>query len=218
MVAIYGILATQFRSYVQPLVVMSVIAFSFIGVTIGMYLLDYSLSMYVLYAIVGLAGIVVNDSLVLIDFVNRERRRGTPAFEAVRLASYKRFRPILLTTVTTVTGLAPMALGISGYSRVFAPFATAIVFGLSVASLLTLFLVPTLYLGLDDLTSALRRIARPAPQRRRAPGMVRVPAVRSGAAGGYAAQKGQTMGIKAIATTPQIRSSGSPIFTKSMKR
>ncbi|MEE9607569.1 MAG: efflux RND transporter permease subunit, partial [Myxococcota bacterium] len=116
-VAIYGILATQFRSYVQPLVVMSVIAFSFIGVTIGMYLLDYSLSMYVLYAIVGLAGIVVNDSLVLIDFVNRERRRGTPAFEAVRLASYKRFRPILLTTVTTVTGLAPMALGISGYSR-----------------------------------------------------------------------------------------------------
>ncbi|MEE9608916.1 MAG: efflux RND transporter permease subunit, partial [Myxococcota bacterium] len=141
---------------------------------------------------------------------------GTPAFEAVRLASYKRFRPILLTTVTTVTGLAPMALGISGYSRVFAPFATAIVFGLSVASLLTLFLVPTLYLGVDDLTSALRRIARPA--RRRAPGMVRVPVGRSGAAGGYAAQKGQTMGIKAIATTPQTRSRGSPTLTKSMKR
>ncbi len=217
-VAIFGILATQFRSYVQPLVVMSVIAFSFIGVMIGMYLLDYSLSMYVLYAIVGLAGIVVNDSLVLIDFVNRERRRGTPAFEAVRLASYKRFRPILLTTVTTVTGLAPMALGISGYSRVFAPFATAIVFGLSVASLLTLFLVPTLYLGVDDLTSAVRRMVRPAPRRGRAPGMVRVAAGRSGAEGGYAAQKGQTMGIKAIATTPQSRSRGSPTFTKSMKR
>ncbi len=160
--AIYAILAAQFRSYLQPLIVMSVIMFSFIGVAMGLFLLSslfdgYALSMYVLYAIVGLAGIVVNDSLVLIDFVNQERRRGTPALDAVRRASRKRFRPILLTTVTTVTGLAPMALGITGYSIVFGPFAAAIVFGLTVASLLTLFVVPALYLGLEDLQGRLRR-------------------------------------------------------------
>ncbi len=158
--AIYAILAAQFRSYLQPFIVMSVIVFSFIGVAVGLFVLSalfegYALSMYVLYAIVGLAGIVVNDSLVLIDFVNQERNRGTPAAEAVRLASAKRFRPILLTTVTTVSGLAPMALGATGYSVVFGPFAAAIVFGLGVASLLTLFVVPALYLGLEDLKGRL---------------------------------------------------------------
>jgi multidrug efflux pump subunit AcrB len=117
----------------------------------------YALSMYVLYALVGLAGIVVNDSLVLIDFVNRERARGTPGRDAVRIASRKRFRPILLTTVTTIAGLAPMAFGLSGYSRVFGPFATAIVFGLAAASVLTLFVVPALYLTLED---AARRFGR----------------------------------------------------------
>jgi multidrug efflux pump subunit AcrB len=139
---------------------MSVIAFSFIGVTLGMWLLGYSLSMYVLYALVGLAGIVVNDSLVLIDFVNRERGRGTAPLEALRVASRKRFRPILLTTVTTIAGLLPMALGLSGYSRVFGPFAAAIVFGLAMASLLTLFVVPTLYLTLHDFEQAVGRRLR----------------------------------------------------------
>jgi HAE1 family hydrophobic/amphiphilic exporter-1 len=155
--AIFGILAAQFRSYTQPLIVMSVIVFSFIGVTLGMWVMGYALSMHVLYAMVGLAGVVVNGSLVLIDFVNRERARGTPPLEAVRAASHRRFRPILLTTVTTVTGLLPMALGLTGYSRVFGPFATAIVFGLGMASLLTLFVVPALYLGLEDLKAALRQ-------------------------------------------------------------
>ena len=161
--AIFGILAAQFRSYSQPFIVMSVIVFSFIGVTLGMWLMNllvggYALSMYVLYALVGLAGIVVNDSLVLIDFVNKERDRGTPALQAVRAASRKRFRPILLTTVTTITGLAPMALGITGYSQVFGPFAAAIVFGLAAASVLTLFVVPTLYLALDGLQARLQAL------------------------------------------------------------
>jgi HAE1 family hydrophobic/amphiphilic exporter-1 len=160
--AIFGILAAQFRSYVQPLLVMSVIVFSFIGVITGMAIMNlvvggYALSMYVMYAIVGLAGIVVNDSLVLIDFINKARDRGASPIEAVVEGSRKRFRPILLTTVTTVTGLLPMAVGITGYSRVFGPFATAIVFGLSVASLLTLFVVPTLYLTLEDGKIALAR-------------------------------------------------------------
>ncbi len=175
--AIYAILATQFRSYAQPLIVMSVICFSFIGVALGMYVMSYPLTMYVLFAIVGLAGIVVNDSLVLIDFVNQERSRGTPALEAVRSASRKRFRPILLTTVTTITGLAPMAVGISGYSLIFGPFAAAVVFGLLVASGLTLFVVPSLYLALEDVTSRLQ--SRSAAER-----ALPVPVVGGGGGGG----------------------------------
>jgi HAE1 family hydrophobic/amphiphilic exporter-1 len=165
LIAIYGILAAQFRSYVQPIVVMSVIGFSFIGVIIGIYLLDYSLSMFVIYAMVGLAGIVVNDSLVLIDFINKERARGTSAIDAITTASGKRFRPILLTTVTTVAGLLPMALGVSGKSVVYGPFAAAIVFGLSVASILTLFLVPSLYLSLEKASESMRaRLVSPKPK------------------------------------------------------
>ncbi|MBW2235587.1 MAG: efflux RND transporter permease subunit [Deltaproteobacteria bacterium] len=164
LLAIYAILAAQFRSYLQPLVVMSVVTFAYIGVVVGMWILNvtlggYAMSMYVMYGLVGLAGIVVNDSLVLIDFVNRERERGTPPEEAVRIAGKRRFRPILLTTLTTVAGLLPMALGIGGKSPVFAPFATAIVFGLAAASLLTLFVVPSLYMALEDLK---RRIGRGA--------------------------------------------------------
>ena len=165
LIAIYGILAAQFRSYVQPILVMSVIGFSFIGVIIGIYLLDYSLSMFVIYAMVGLAGIVVNDSLVLIDFINSERARGASAIDAIQTASGKRFRPILLTTVTTVAGLLPMALGISGQSVVYGPFAAAIVFGLSVASILTLFLVPSLYLSLEKASESMRaRLASRKPK------------------------------------------------------
>ena len=166
LVAIYAILAAQFRSYLQPMVVMSVIGFAYIGVVIGMWLLDYPLTMYVFYAMVGLAGIVVNDSLVLIDFVNQARARGIPALQAVREACRLRFRPILLTTVTTISGLLPMALGLGGTHPVYGPFAAAIVFGLAVASGLTLFTVPALYLfvesGKDRVTQALGR-GEPSP-------------------------------------------------------
>ena len=101
------------------------------------------------------AGVVVNNSLVLIDFTNKERARGAPAKEAVLISGERRFRPVLLTTITTVAGLLPMALGIWGESLVFGPFAAAIVAGLSVSSLLTLFVVPSLYVSLDALRARL---------------------------------------------------------------
>ena len=158
LIAIYTILAAQFRSYLQPLIVMCVIVFAYIGVIFGMYIWNYSLSMYVLYALIGLAGIVVNDSLVLIDFVNKRREQGTPPLEAVLIAGRRRFRAVLLTTVTTVAGLLPMAMGLSGVSSVFGPFAAAIVAGLCVASILTLFAVPALYLSVEDMrTRVLQR-------------------------------------------------------------
>ncbi len=151
LLAIYAILAAQFRSYFQPFIVMSVIVFSVVGVILGMYLFNYAFSMYVLYGVVGLAGVVVNNSLVMIDFTNREVENGMTPKQAVQLAGEQRFRPVLLTTVTTVAGLLPMALGLWGNSLVFGPFAAAIVAGLSVASLLTLFVVPTLYLSLEEI-------------------------------------------------------------------
>jgi predicted RND superfamily exporter protein len=165
----------------------------------------------VLYAIVGLAGIVVNDSLVLIDFVNKERDRGTDAREAVRIASRKRFRPILLTTLTTVAGLLPMGLGLTGYSIVFGPFASSIVFGLAMASVLTLFLVPTLYLTIDDIQGGVRGVLDRT--------FGRTPADLPAAVGGLpVAQSGHTRGISTTAMTPQTMSSGSPALTKSPNR
>ncbi|MDD9801408.1 MAG: efflux RND transporter permease subunit [Deltaproteobacteria bacterium] len=155
-IAIYAILAAQFRSYAQPLLVMSVISFAYIGVIFGMWLLGYALTMYVIYAVIGLAGIVVNDSLVLIDFVNRGRARGLSPVEAVRASCRVRFRPIVLTSVTTIAGLLPMALGAGGTHPVFGPFATGLVFGLAVAGGLTLYTVPALYLLLEG---AKQRIA-----------------------------------------------------------
>ncbi|MCP5069059.1 MAG: efflux RND transporter permease subunit [bacterium] len=164
LVAIYAILAAQFRSYLQPVVVMSVIGFAFIGVILGMFILDYPLTMYVFYAMVGLAGIVVNDSLVLIDFVNRGRAGGLSSLDAVRESCRLRFRPILLTTVTTIAGLLPMAVGLGGTHPVYGPFAAGIVFGLAVASGLTLFTVPALYLMVEGSKERVARLwTRPAP-------------------------------------------------------
>ena len=160
LLAIYAILAAAFRSYTQPAIVMSVVAFSYIGVILGMFIMDYPISMFVLFALVGLLGVVVNDSLVLIDFVNRERSAGRPLRAALRTASSHRFRPILLTTLTTIGGLLPMAIGLSGGSSTFGPFATAIVFGLAVASGLTLFVVPALYLTLEDFERWFLRFVR----------------------------------------------------------
>ncbi|MDJ0869814.1 MAG: efflux RND transporter permease subunit [Myxococcota bacterium] len=157
LILIYAILAAQFRSYLQPLVVMSVVAFAFIGVVLGMWVMGYSISMYVIYAVIGLAGIVVNDSLVLLDFVNQGRAEGASPLEAVRVACGQRFRPILLTTLTTIAGLAPMALGLSGRHPVYGPFAAALVFGLAIASALTLFVVPALYLSLESLRTRAAR-------------------------------------------------------------
>jgi len=140
-----------------------VVAFAFIGVFLGLFVTGGAISMWVLYAGVGLAGIVVNDSLVLLDFVNKERERGASIDEAVRSASFRRFRPILLTTLTTIAGLLPMALGLTGKSLVFGPFATAIVFGLLVASGLTLFVVPALHLTFEDVHARLGILGRRRP-------------------------------------------------------
>jgi len=149
--AIYFLLAIPFRSYIQPVVVMLAIPFGMVGAVIGHLILDYNLSLMSMMGIVALSGIVVNDSLVLIDYANRQQLKGLVPFDAIRLAALRRFRPVLLTTLTTFGGLAPMMLETSRQARFLIPMAISLGFGILFATIITLALVPSLYLIIEEL-------------------------------------------------------------------
>ncbi len=142
---IYMLLATLFRSYAQPFIVLTSIPLGFAGIVFGVGAFGYTVSFSLLYASVGLAGVVVNDALVLVDFINRAQRRGVPLETAVMQAGARRLRPVILTTLTTVVALLPMALGIQGASLSYGPFAASIAFGLLFAMVGTLFVIPLSY-------------------------------------------------------------------------
>jgi HAE1 family hydrophobic/amphiphilic exporter-1 len=139
---IYLILATQFRSYVQPMIILSAVMFSVIGVIFGKLLTQSQFTVNSFIAVVGVTGVVVNDSLVLLDFINRRYRSGASRLEAVTEGVHVRLRPIVLTTLTTTLGLLPMSLGIPSYSVVWGTMASTFVTGLATATFLTLFIVP----------------------------------------------------------------------------
>lgn len=157
LVAIYMLLATLFRSYTQPLIVLTSVPLGFAGIIFGVLVRDYSVSFNLLYAAVGLSGVVVNDSLVLVDFVNRARREGMPLLEAVAQAGAQRLRPVILTTMTTVVALLPMAFGLQGSSKSYGPFAAAIAFGLLFAMVGTLFVIPLSYASFASFESRAKR-------------------------------------------------------------
>jgi multidrug efflux pump subunit AcrB len=169
---IYMLLATLFRSYVQPFIVLTSVPLGFAGIVFGVLVMNYSISFNLLYAAVGLAGVVVNDALVLVDFINRARREGMPMIEAVLQAGAQRLRPVILTTMTTVVALLPMAFGLQGSSKSYGPFASAIAFGLLFAMIGTLFVIPLAYAsyarGEERLRSALGALRRLRPARREA--------------------------------------------------
>lgn len=149
--AIYAMLAVPFRSYIQPLIVMVAIPFGFIGATLGHMIMGYSLSVMSMMGIVALSGVVVNDSLILIDYANRLRREeGLSAFEAIHRAGVRRFRPIMLTTLTTFGGLSPMIFETSRQARFMIPMALSLGYGILFATVVTLVLVPCLYMILHD--------------------------------------------------------------------
>jgi multidrug efflux pump subunit AcrB len=150
LLAIYLILGAQFRSFVQPLVVLLAVPLSIIGVVVGFFVAGTPIDLIALIGVVGLAGIVVNDSLILVDFINTRRRQGVARDEAIKTAGALRLRPILLTTVTTVFGMLPIAMGWGGAVPELAPMAAAIVWGLSFATVLILFVVPSAYAIIDD--------------------------------------------------------------------
>jgi multidrug efflux pump subunit AcrB len=158
LVVIYLLLATQFRSYVQPFVIISAVPFAGIGVVAGLLAGGYSFTTMTFIAIVGMSGVVVNDSILLVDCANQKLHTGLDAFEAMRAASRQRFRPILMTTITTCLGLAPLALGLGGTSRIWSPFASSFVWGLAFATLITLYVVPAAYCVAHDVAAALQRL------------------------------------------------------------
>ena len=151
---IYCLIAVLFRSYLQPVVVMAAIPYALVGAIVGHLITGYPLTLLSMIGGVALAGIVVNDSLILVDFINRRRRDGMGTIDAIVDGGRARIRPILLTSVTTIAGIGPLMLERSFQAQFLIPMAVSIVFGLLFATVLTLILLPTIYLLFEDLLAA----------------------------------------------------------------
>jgi multidrug efflux pump subunit AcrB len=147
---IYALLAIPFRSYTQPFIIMSAIPFGFVGAVFGHLVMGYELSIISIMGIIALSGVVVNDSLVLIDAANRARAEGDSAWAAIIHAGTRRFRPILLTSLTTFFGLMPMIFETSMQARFLIPMAISLGFGVLFATVIALLIVPALYLIIED--------------------------------------------------------------------
>jgi len=152
---IYALLAVLFRSYAQPLIIMSAIPFGLLGAVMGHVVMGMDLSLLSMFGVVALTGVVVNDSLIMVDFINRHRDDGHGVRAAVLLSGVRRFRPIVLTSLTTFAGLTPMLLERSMQARFLIPMAISLGFGVLFATFITLILVPVSYLVLEDLKAKL---------------------------------------------------------------
>ena len=161
--AIYSLLAIPFRSYLQPIIVMLIIPFSVVGAILGHMIMGMNLSIMSIMGLLALAGVVVNDSLVLVDWINRRRREGMGTKDAVRNAGVARFRAILLTSLTTFAGLMPLIFEKSTQAQFLIPMAVSLGFGILFATFITLILVPVCYLLLEDITGLFRPRAARAP-------------------------------------------------------
>jgi multidrug efflux pump subunit AcrB len=167
LILMFALMAIPLRSYVQPVIIMIAIPFGIVGALGGHLLLGYDLSILSAMGVVALSGVVVNDSLVLTDAVNGFRREGWNVHDAVIMAGVRRFRPIMLTSLTTFSGLAPMIFDTNVQTYFLVPMAISLGFGVLFATFITLLLVPCLYLALEDCLRAgaglFNRIATPAP-------------------------------------------------------
>ena len=164
---IYALLAIPFRSYFQPFIVMSAIPFGLVGAVWGHIFMGMNLTILSMFGIVALSGVVVNDNLVMVVYINRFRSRGGQLMDAVRQAGAARFRPILLTSLTTFVGLIPLILEKSVQAKFLIPMATSLAFGVMFATMISLFLVPAGYLVLEDLKGLFaRRPVQEAKKRR----------------------------------------------------
>ncbi len=157
LIIIYAMLAIPFKSYLQPLIVMSVIPFGLLGAILGHLIMGLDISIMSVFGCVALAGVVINDSLVLVDYVNRRRREGMSLMEAVGIAGVARFRPILLTSLTTFAGLTPLLFEKSRQAQWLIPMAVSLAFGVLFATFITLLMVPVSYLILEDAKRGIRR-------------------------------------------------------------
>ncbi len=157
MMGIFLLLASTFRSYIQPVIIMMAIPFGLIGAILGHLVMGIEFTIVSIFGIVALSGIVVNDSLILIDFINRAARSGIDINQAVIQSGQARFRPVLLTSVTTIAGLFPLLLERSFQAQFLIPMAVSICFGLLAATVLTLLYVPALYLIVQDVINLFSR-------------------------------------------------------------
>ncbi len=166
LMGIFLLLASQFRSYTQPAIIMAAIPFGLVGAIAGHLIMGMQLTIISIFGFVALSGIVVNDSLILIDFINRSARKGVSINTAVIESGKNRFRPVLLTTVTTIAGLFPLPLERSFQAQFLIPMAVSISFGLLAATVLTLLYVPSLYLILRDVNHLLVSLFKRDTERR----------------------------------------------------
>ncbi len=146
---IYVVMASQFESLIQPFIIMFSIPLAFIGVIVLLYLLSIPASVVVFIGIIVLAGIVVNNAIVLVDYINYLRSRGMEKAEAIIQAGSVRLRPILMTSLTTILGLLPMALGLGEGAEIRTPMAVTVIAGLVSSTVLTLVIIPTIYSIID---------------------------------------------------------------------
>jgi HAE1 family hydrophobic/amphiphilic exporter-1 len=153
---VYLIMAAQFESLLHPFIIMFALPPTFVGVVLALAVTGRTLNVPALIGVIMLAGIVVNNAIVLVDYINQLRQRGHSCREAILLAGPVRLRPILMTTLTTVLGMMPMALGRGAGAETTAPLATAVIGGLSVSTMLTLLLAPVIYSLLDELGERVR--------------------------------------------------------------
>jgi multidrug efflux pump subunit AcrB len=156
LIAMYILLAIPFRSYIQPAIVMVSIPFGVVGAIIGHLIMGFSISIISIMGIIALTGVVVNDSLVMIDYANRLRLRGESAVQAIVNAGIRRFRPIMLTTITTFGGLAPMIFETSRQARFMIPMAISLGYGILFATAIMLVLIPCLYMVIEDIRTGFR--------------------------------------------------------------
>jgi multidrug efflux pump subunit AcrB len=158
LLVIYALMAIPLKSYVQPLLIMSIIPFGIVGAIVGHILLGHAVSVLSMCGIIALSGVVVNDSLILVDFVNQNRADGKPLLESVIESGRRRFRPIILTSLTTFMGLVPILFERSLQAQIVIPMAISLAFGILFATVITLILVPCLYIILNDFQQFLKRM------------------------------------------------------------
>lgn len=158
LMAMYIMMAVLFRSYAQPLMVMSAVPFGLIGALLGHVLAGLDLTVWSLVGMIAVSGVVVNDNLVLVDFMNTNRDKGIPLLESIRKAGVARFRPIMLTSLTTFGGLAPLMLEKSLQAQFLIPMAVSLAFGVLFATLISLVLVPALYHIVYDMENVFARV------------------------------------------------------------
>ncbi len=156
--AIFALLAIPFRSYKQPLLIMAVIPFGFVGAVFGHMVMGYELSIISMFGVVALTGVVINDSLVLIDATNKKLAEGATPLDAIVYGATRRFRPILLTSLTTFFGLFPMILETSVQARFLIPMAISLGFGVLFATVIVLLLIPSLFVLMDDVERLFARV------------------------------------------------------------